>query len=110
MAAMEDVATIMVEIANRIGQLATNIVAERTARMGAEQHVQTLTAQSQTLSSNPTAQTQAQSTGLTVTKVCKLSASAKGAWNDWELVMWSYTRQLDGNADVRHDELSGVGS
>ena len=34
----------MVEIANGIGQLETNIVTERTAGMHAEQHVQTLTA------------------------------------------------------------------
>ena len=34
----------MLEIANRIGQLETNIATERTERMDAEQHVQILTA------------------------------------------------------------------
>ena len=51
---MEEMATRMVEIANRICLLETIIVTERTARIGAKQHVQTLTAQVQTLTRNPT--------------------------------------------------------
>ena len=39
MKAMEEKATKMVEIANSIGQLETNIVTERTAKIDAEQHV-----------------------------------------------------------------------
>ena len=56
----------MVEIENRISQLETNIVTERTARMDAQQHVQTLATQLQTLTRNPTTQAQA---GLIDTKV-----------------------------------------
>ena len=50
---MEEIATKMVEIANRIGKLETNIVTERTAKMDAEQHVQTLTAQLQSFDQKP---------------------------------------------------------
>ena len=85
----------MVEIANCIGSLETNMVAERTARLDAEQQLQTLTAQLLTLTRNPTTQTQAQSTELIDTKVRnklrKLDAAVKGAWSDWEPVMLSYT-------------------
>ena len=62
--AMEDMATRIVEIANRIFQLEMNIIVERIARMDAEQHVQTLTVQLQTLVRNPTTQALAQLTGL----------------------------------------------
>ena len=53
-----------------------------------QQHVQTLTAQLQTLTRNPTTQALAQLTGLIDTKfwrkLGKLDPSAKGGWNDWE--------------------------
>ena len=91
----------MVEIANRIVQLEVHFVTERTARMDSEQHVQTLTTQLQTLSSNPNTQKHAQSKGWTDTNVwrkpCKLEASAKGAWSDWEPLMLPYIGQQDRN-------------
>ena len=57
---MDEMTSRMVEITNRIGQLETNISAERTARFDAEHHAQTCKAQLQTLTRNPTSQAQAQ--------------------------------------------------
>ena len=68
----------MLGIASRIGQLETNII-ERHARVDAEQHVQTLTAQLQTVTRNPTTQAE------------------KAGWTDWGPVMVSYIGQLDRN-------------
>ena len=102
----------MVEIANRIVQLEVHFVTERTARMDSEQHVQTLTTQLQTLSSNPNTQKRAQSKGWTDTNVWrkpgKLDASAKGAWSDWEPLMLSYIGQWDRNLMNANEALSGV--
>ena len=88
--AMDDSALRMVGVANRIRMLETNFVTVRTARLDAEKHVQTLTAQLQTLTRNPTNQAEAQLTGLMGTKVWekrgKLDASVKGGWNDWKPV------------------------
>ena len=68
----------MVEIANRIGFLETNIVTERTARSDAEAVRANF--------DSPTTQTQAVSTGLIDTKVWgkpdSVDACAKGAWNE----------------------------
>ena len=90
----------MVEIANRVGQLETNIVTERAARMDAEQHVLTLTAHVQTLTSSNT-QTQAESTGL---------VDAKGAWNDWGAISVVLHRTAAPEPGEGHDELSGGNS
>ena len=91
----------MVEIAKPIGQLESNIVTERIAGMDAEQHMQTLTSQLQTLTRNPTNQAHGQLTGLIDTMVWgkprKLDASAKGGQHGWKPVMLSYIGQLDRN-------------
>ena len=91
----------MVEIANRIGQLETMIFSERTAGMDAERPVNNSVVQWQTLTRNPTTQAHSQLTGLIDTKVWrklgKLDASAKSAWDDWELVVLTYIGQLDRN-------------
>ena len=84
----------------RIGQLVRNIVTSRTARMDAEQHAQTLTAELQTLTRNPTTQTQAQP-GINDTKVWgklwKLDAAEKGVWNQWRPVTLSFIGKWDRN-------------
>ena len=53
MTSVDDVTIRLVEIADRIGMPETNIVTERTARLDAELHVQTLTALLQTFTRNP---------------------------------------------------------
>ena len=60
------------DIANRIGQLGTNRVSERVARVNLEQHV---TVQRQRLTRKPSSQVQARSSRLL---------------DDWEPVMLSY--------------------
>ena len=79
----------------------TNVVTERTARMDAAQHVQSLAAQFHTLTRHPTTQAQAQLAGLIDARVWgkprELDASARGAWNNSELVMLSYIGQLERN-------------
>ena len=90
---MNDMAICMAWNANCTGMLQTNMVTERTARLDAEQHVQTLTAQLQTLTrkpDNPHAQ-------MVLGKLGKLDAQAKGGSNDREPVTLSYLGQLDRN-------------
>ena len=70
----------MVEMANRIGQLETNIVTERTERTDAEHRVPNFTEQLQTVIRNPTTQALAQLT--------------------WLIDAW----------DERYEELSSVGN
>ena len=109
---MEEIATKMVEIANRIGKLETNIVTERTARMDAEQHVHTLTAQLQSFDQKPD----------------NPSASSVGKDDRHErcresMASWTHLRRVGGTAgsrscvlrqtagqdsEERHEELSGV--
>ena len=89
--AIDETAVCMAEIANRIGQLETTTVTERAARFCAEQHVQTLTTQLQTLSRKPDSQTHAQLVGLIDPKEWekpKLDASTNGAWTDWVWSCW----------------------
>ena len=100
---MDDVAIRIVDIiGKRIGHLETNSVTERTARMDAEQqHVQTPTAQLQTSTSKPdnpgSSSVDRADRHKGVGKFGNVDASAKGAWNDWELVMLTYIGQLDRN-------------
>ena len=79
-----NLATRNVEIANCVGQRETNIVTERTARMDAEQHVQTLTAMLQTLTRNPTTQAHAQLTEAQAGRADRHEGEGK-KWQAWRI-------------------------
>ena len=104
----DEMATSMVEIANRMGQLETNIVTELTARMDAEQHVQTLTAQLQAMTRKTTTQVQAQMTGLIDTMVGRTLASWTHLRSMGRLV--DLHRTAGQGPDEHHEELKSVGN
>ena len=109
---MDDmVTTRSTEIENRIGQLETNSVSGRVAKLDAEQHV---TVQRQRLTRNPSTWVQAQSPRLIVTKAWemlgKLDVPSCGAWNDWEPIIIAAHRPAGQEVDERHEKLSGVGN